>query len=348
MSASKATPPANGGGEMTIKKPKILIINTKFSNELRLDDADDANHHGLPDFTIINASSTRIMNAMDAEGGCWDVLSQLIYNNYYDFTGFVVVHKTESIVHTATAMSFMLQNLGKPVIFTGCLISPSLVHSDFKRNLILSMYLASSGNVSEVTILFAEQMLRANRTTKISSVGMQPFDSPHIPPLASMIGKSIKLEKHRLRPAPKGRLVLCRNMSALVEVIILVPSIDRDVLLSLVANTAAKAIVLCGFGSGNFPIECGAVHAAATLARERGKTVVICTQVRYGAVNISSYEAGRQLIETGVMEAKDMTLECTVIKLKYLLGKNLPQATLRKLITADLRGEVTEESEASL
>lgn len=334
--------------DFSASKPKILIINTKFSNDLRLADADDANHHGLPDFSIINAPSSKIEPAMDAEGGCWDVLSRLIYSNYYNYTGFVIVSKTESIVHTATAMSFMLQNLGKPVIFTGCLIAPSLVHSDFKRNLILSMYLASSGNVSEVTILFAEQMLRANRTTKVSSVGMQPFDSPHIPPLASMIGKSIKLERHRLRPAPKGRLVLWRDMAAKVEVIILVPSIDRDVLLSLVANTAARGIVLCGFGSGNFPIECGAVHAAATLARQKGKIVVICTQVRFGAVNISSYEAGRQLIETGVIEARDMTVECTVVKLKYLLGKGLPLATTRKLITADLRGEITDETVASL
>eukprot|EP00744_Colponema_vietnamica_P018985 GILI01026834.1.p1 GENE.GILI01026834.1~~GILI01026834.1.p1 ORF type:complete len:349 (-),score=18.32 GILI01026834.1:25-1050(-) len=333
---------------ITFNKPKILIINTKFSNDLKLDDADDAKHHALPDFTIINAPSANLTHAMDAENGCWDVLSQLIFNNYYNFTGFVVVHKTESVVHTATAMSFMLQNLGKPVIFTGCIISPAHVHSDFKRNLILSMYLASLGNLSEVTILFAEQMLRANRTTKISSNGLQPFVSPHMPPLASMIGKHIRLEKHRLRPAPKGRIVLCRHMSALVEVIILVPSIDKDVLLSLVENTNAQAIVLCGFGSGNFPIECGAVHAAAMLARQKNKTVVICTQVRYGAVNISSYEAGRQLIETGVVEARDMTIECTVMKLKYLLGKKLPLATLRKLIVADLRGEITEEIEASL
>lgn len=335
-------------------KSRVLIINTGGRGGRRIDDGgnvvkgffqttvaslDDLRKVGIPAFDIVDCKS--LHHSADIGSNEWRELADLVEAEYHRYNGFVVVHGTDTMVLTATALSFMLLNLGKPVIFTGSLIPADMVHTDLKRNLILALVFAAAETLSEVGIVFAERLFRANRTVKVSSVLLQPYASPNFPPLAVMKGKKVQLDPTKLRPAPRGRLVVQREMSAKILTVKLVPGITAETLLTLVNQCTAKAIVICAYGTGNCPIRSGAVREAAKLARRRGMIVAICSQVRYGNVDLASYEAGRQLIETGVVGVEDMTIEATIVKLKYLLGLGLDRERIGELLVRDLRGEIT-------
>lgn len=323
-------------------KPRVLLINTT-GQKLVLEQTLALTHNGLPHISMEDLCRG------DSECGYshWVAVAELIALRYFEFDGFVVLDSPNNLVHTGTALSFMLMNLGRPIVFTGSIISATEVHTDLKRNLTLSLLLAASGKFNEVVIVFAEKMFRANRTTKISSISLQPFASPHFPFLAYMRGNKATIEAQRLLPAPKGRLQVQRHMDNTVGVVMMVPQFNGGILLDMVRDTKARAIILCGFGSGNFPIEGHGVYIAAKEARERDIVVVVCTQVRFGAVEIDSYEAGRQLIDAGVVSAGDMTVETTMIKLKYLLGLEKTADEIRSLIGESIRGEVTRRSRLS-
>lgn len=342
-------------------KSRILIINSGGRGGRRIDenghmvkgffqttvaDMDDLRKDGMPAFDIVDCK--RLMHSADI--GCreWQELAEIIESNYYKYNGFVVVHGTDTMVLSATALSFMLMNLGKPVIFTGSLIPAGMVHTDLKRNLILALIFAAGETLSEVGIVFADRLFRANRTVKVSSVLLQPYASPNFPPLAVMKGKKVQLDPTKLRPAPRGRLVVQREMCAKILTVKLVPGIRAETLLALVERSTAKAVVICAYGTGNCPIRSGAVREAAKLARQRGMIVAICSQVRYGNVELASYEAGRQLIETGVVGVEDMTIEATIIKLKYLLGLGLDRERVAELLVRDIRGEITVSHQSKL
>ena len=324
-------------------KPKVLIINTT-GTKIELEGTLALSHSsGLPIIAMedLNRATT------EAGSAHWVSVAELVALRYFEFEGFVVLDTPSNLVQTGTALSFMLMNLGRPVVFTGSIISASEVHTDLKRNLTLSILLAASGKFNEVVIVFAEKMFRANRTTKVSSVSLQPFASPHFPFLAFMRGNKATIEARRLLTSPKGRLQVQRHMDSAVLVVMMVPHFNGGLLLDMVQDTKAKAIILCGFGSGNFPLEGQGVFLAAKEARERGIVVVVCTQVRFGAVEIDSYEAGRQLLDAGVVSAQDMTVETTLIKMKHLLGLGKTADELRQLIGENLRGEVTRRSHHS-
>ncbi|EPY30336.1 L-asparaginase [Strigomonas culicis] len=237
----------------------------------------------------------------------------------------------------------MLENLGKPIIFTGSLIPAECIYTDMKRNLILSLMVANCRQLTEVCILFDDTLYRANRCIKVSRGSLRPYDSPHFPPLAVMEG-AMRLLGPLLRPQPHGKLRVMPHMDTKVLVLELGPCTPLDALLLAVETTQAKAVILACYGSGNAPSRGHFMPQLIQKAQARHLLVVVTTQNRYGSVNLREYELGRRLLELGAVGAGNMTQEATFVKLKYLFGIGLSAETVRSYLTKDLRGEISDVS----
>jgi L-asparaginase len=306
----------------------------------QLYELDDLKNSSLPEFRICHLEQLSL--SADQQSDTWSEIAHLIEDEYDKYTGFVVHHGKDTMVYAATAISFMLENLGKPVIFTGSVIPGNLVQSDLKRNIILSLLFAQNESLCDVCIVFAEKLLRANRTFKIASTQMQPFASPNMPPLALLRSNRVVMEHRLLLKAPRGRLRVHSDMSALVLTIKLVPGMRFDVAMQLVETTRARAIVICGFGSGNVPVRRGVLLSMVANAIARGVLVVVCTQNRFGIVDLGDYDTARQLMAVGAIGSADMTIEATIVKVKYLFGRGYDAPSVRSLLHKCFRGETSE------
>lgn len=339
---------------------KVLIINTRsYESDLvdheveeeqsgdpntfflrMLDKNDDLHKEGVPPFDVIQLDSLKLSTDQIPED--WVKLARLIQQNYHRYCGFVVQSGSDNMVATASALSFMLENLGKPVVFTGSLIPVNKIYTDMKRNIILALFFASCGQLCEVCIQFDEKLLRANRAIKVARCDLMPYDSPNFPALAAMHGGSMALYKPLLRPHPLGKLRVMPSMSTKVLVINLGPgAVDPCTILTAIDHTKARGIVLLCYGSGNGPTRHDYMKRVIQRALDKDAVVAICTQNRYGSVNLAEYEAGRQLMEAGAISAGDMTHEATINKLKYLFGLGLSSKDVRRYFSLDLRGELT-------
>jgi L-asparaginase len=321
---------------------RILVINTRSSHydddfQQVLFQFDELQMPGMPVFHV--QSLPRLNMSADQGHRTWTAIAEVIEREYDTYTGFVIQHGTDTMVYTATALSFMLENLGKPVMFTGSLIPSYLVQTDLKRNITLAMLFAQNKDICEVCIVFAERLFRANRTLKSSRHNLQPFASPHFQPLAILKGNRVMVNDQLLLHAPRGRLRVHTDMSSIILTIKLIPGMEPKMAQRLASATKAKAVVLCAFGTGNVPARRGAILHFTQNCVDRGLLVVVCTQNRYGSVDLSSYETGRQLISTGAVGAGEMTVETTIVKLKYLFGRGLDVASVRRMLTTNLRGE---------
>lgn len=324
--------------------PRILVINTRSSLhdhdfEHVLLHFDELRQPGMPAFHVV--SLPRLNLSADQGHRTWTWVAEIIEKEYEKYAGFVVQHGTDTMVYTATALSFMLENLGKPVMLTGSLIPSNLVQTDLKRNIILAMLFAQNKDICEVCIVFAERLFRGNRTLKSSRHNLQPFASPNFQPLAILKGNRVMLNHQLLLQAPRGRLRVHTDMSSVILTIKLMPGMEPQMAQRLAAATKAKAVVLCAFGTGNVPARRGAILQFTQECTDRGLLVVVCTQNRFGSVDLSSYEAGRQLIATGAVGAGDMTVETVIVKLKYLFGRGFDVHAVRKMLVKNLRGETS-------
>lgn len=337
---------------------KVLIINTRnYESDLldgkeatdlnprnfflqMLNQNDDLHKEGVPPFDVMQLDDLKL--SVDHTPEDWVILARLIQQHYHQYSGFVVQSGTDNMVSIASALSFILENLGKPVIFTSSLIPAARIYTDMKRNLILALFFASCAQLCEVCIQFDEKLLRANRAIRVTRSALMPYDSPNFPPLASMHGGSMVLYKSLLRPHPNGKLRVMPSMSVKILVLQLGPgAIDLTVMLTAIQHTKARGVVLLCYGSGNGPTRQDYMRSLIRKALEKDIVVVICTQNLYGSVDLSEYEAGRQLMETGAVSAGDMTHEATISKLKYLFGLGLSSTAVRNYFVRDLRGELT-------
>lgn len=335
-----ATPPCRHQQSDVTQSDDKAIFDAELANN------DDLKKENLPRFTVRHFDSLKL--SADLSHDDWTNIASIIETEYYHYDGFVILVGADTLVYTAAALSFMLAELGKPVIVTGSLIPGNRVHTDMKRNIILALLFAASEMISEVCIVFAEKVFRGNRTIKVSRSLLQPFASPNFPPLATMKGSAVWLERRLLRPAPRGRLTVHRDMSPKILTLKLLPGMTAEIAERLL-TTRARAIVICGFGTGNVPIRGHVVFRLVLEAVAKGILVCVCTQNRFGSVDLGSYEAGRQLIDAGAVGVKDMTVETTIVKLKYLLSMyadNLP--AVRRLMLEDLRGELSSFDKAHL
>jgi len=268
----------------------------------------------------------------------WNRIAGIIAGSYDSYDGFVILHGTDTMAYTASAMSFMLEGLDKPVILTGSQIPLCETRSDGRDNLITSMMIAASGKVHEVCIYFGGLLLRGNRSMKYSADGMQAFVSPNYPPLATA-GISIQYNEGALmkKSGVPFRCVFLDEVP--IGVLKVFPGINFSLFRSMFTGML-RGVVLETFGSGNIPDDSGAL---ASMVSEGGETVtVVCSQCPQGTVNMSAYEAGSMLRQIGASTGKDMTTEAAVAKLYYLFSTCSDVRTIKNMIETDMRGELTE------
>eukprot|EP00607_Mallomonas_marina_P010216 CAMPEP_0182421400 /NCGR_PEP_ID=MMETSP1167-20130531/6774_1 /TAXON_ID=2988 /ORGANISM="Mallomonas Sp, Strain CCMP3275" /LENGTH=347 /DNA_ID=CAMNT_0024598499 /DNA_START=277 /DNA_END=1320 /DNA_ORIENTATION=- len=275
----------------------------------------------------------------------WVKIADHISESYLLYDGFVVITGTDTMSYASSALSFMLENLGKPVIFTGSQIPFCEVYNDARRNLIISIIFAQNCDYPEVCLFFNDRLLRANRSIKINSTGLSAFDSPNYPPLATL-GTRIHGHAELALPQPKAPFRVHRELDSKIVVLKLIPGFDDDAVMALVKHTKdLKAIVLEMYGAGNGPSRKGALMDAIIEARQKGILVVAISQCLKGGVTLDAYSMGREFQENGVISGGDLTAEACTTKLAYLLGRVKHIGAVGKLLTTDLRGEVSSPKE---
>lgn len=282
----------------------------------------------------------------------WVTLSETIYRNYNDFDGFVILHGTDTMAFSASALSYTLRPLSKPVIFTGSQVPLANLRSDARRNLINSVEIATM-KVSEVAICFNDRLYRGNRTTKMSIGDFDAFSSPNFEPLAE-IGLNIDIRQHFHQPADADSANTLNFKSFInpvefgntaifddkVYVLKLFPGLNPKLLYPLL-DSGLRGLLIEGFGSGNFPVK-GDYALTDFLKACASKDIVItmCSQAPFDAIDLSKYESGRTALELGIISSKTMTIEASVTKLMYLLAHNNNPQSVRDLYTVSLAGEI--------
>ena len=270
----------------------------------------------------------------------WNRIARDIRDRYQDYDGFVVLHGTDTMAYTASALSFMLEGLAKPVILTGSQIPFCRIRSDARDNLICAMLLAAGEPepVPEVCLWFGGKLLRGTRATKVSADHLIAFDSPNCPHLARD-GVRITIYREQLRPPGKA-LKLQEFGSPRIAVLKVFPGIQFD-LFEKIMTPDLRGLVLEAFGAGNIPANEGGLARLLDRARENGTILVVCTQCLKGSAAIGQYETSRPLREMGAVCGWDMTAEAAVAKLYYLLSQDLPTAQVKSLMEQNLRGELS-------
>jgi len=299
-------------------------------------------HSKIPELnaTDINLKTVSIQQAIDSSNMTrheWAELASIIQKNYQNYDGFVILHGSDTMAFTASALSFMLENLTKPVILTGAQLPIGVRRTDAKENIITSIEIAAEGKVPEVCVYFEYRLLRGNRSTKTSSEHFEAFKSPNFIPLAEA-GLKIKYSpiKYTQHQSP-FKVNSC--LSDEVMHIKLFPSMKKDYICTLL-DLPYKGLILETFGAGNAPtakwfIDCLKKNLA------RGKIILNITQCHSGNVSQGLYETSSMLETMGVIGGKDMTTEAALTKLMFLLGQEYSNEQINQLLTISLRGELS-------
>lgn len=340
-------------------RPKILIIYTggtigMIENvETRALEPFNFNHliENVPKIQLldIDIESVEFPDPIDSSSmntSHWQSIARVIEQHYADFDGFVVLHGTDTMAYTASALSFMLENLDKPVIITGSQLPIGDVRTDGEENLITALQVASarthSGEavVREVAILFEDYLWRGNRATKHSSDNFCAFSSDNYPALASF-GLGIHYNREvLLNQPPKGDLKVHYNFDTNVMMVDLFPGIQEKVVRHMFNTPGIRGIVLKTFGSGNGPSDPWFISALKE-AIDRGIVIVNISQCSNGSVMPGRYSAGLGISQTGVISGHDLTAEASVTKLMHLLGSSADNETVKEMMSRSLCGEMT-------
>lgn len=275
----------------------------------------------------------------------WVDITEIIERRYEDFDGFVVLHGSDTMSYTASAVSFMFENLSKPVIFTGSQLPIGDLRTDAKENMITSIEIASAQKngkpiVSEVCLYFEYKLYRANRTTKINAEHFEAFSSPNYPPLAES-GVHLKFYENLLLKNRRSKTIKIRKkLESNIALLKLFPGITENVVRSVLEIEGLKGVVLETYGSGNAPTDKWFIDLLAT-ALKKGVKIVDVTQCAGGSVILGQYETSVKLQKIGLISGKDITTEAALVKLMYLLGEEIPRRKFKSIFEKPLRGEMT-------
>lgn len=341
-----------------MEKKKILIIHTggtigmvrtehgfapksgaliKELNQIR-----DLKSHDMPEWDLMEFDP--ILDSTNVRYEQWNLIADAIALNYDKYDGFVVLHGTDTLAYSASALSFMLEGLDKPVVFTGAQIPLCELRSDGRDNIITSLMIAADGIIREVSLCFGDAILRGNRAIKYSADGMVAFTSPNYSQLADA-GINIEYNRACINDYLKNSLHsdflnVVKLKECRIAVIKVFPGIQFEIFEPIMCE-ALDGLVLETFGKGNIPDYDPALSRIISEASRCGTTVVVCTQCPAGTVSLGAYEAGSALVEAGAVSGGNMTTEAAITKLTYLLSKDLAKDEIRRLMQTDLRGELT-------
>jgi len=270
----------------------------------------------------------------------WIDIARIIRDKYEEYNGFVILHGTDTMAYTATALSFLLENLGKPVIVTGSQLPLANARNDAAQNLVTALMLAASDGVPtvpEVCILFNNELLRGNRSRKVSSSGFAGFRSPNYRPLAE-IGEHIKIDTKLLRKTTTEGFFINEFLNPNVMVIDIFPGINTEILKKVFKIQGLKGIVLRTYGTGNAPTDAGFLNEIAS-AIKNNIAVVNITQCVEGMVEMGLYDTSVKLSRIGVISGVDMTPEAALVKMMFLLGQGYDIETVKEQMQKNIRGE---------
>ena len=296
------------------------------------------------DYVIRSYQFDPPIDSSDMEPPLWAELVKIISDNYNDYDGFVVLHGTDTMAYTASALSFMLENLSKPIIFTGSQLPIGVLRTDGKENLITAVELAAARDengeplVPEVCVYFGQHLFRGNRTTKSSSENFNAFSSYNCPELART-GININYNFQSIRKSDASLPFTPHyEYDPNVLAITLFPGICKETIEHIFNSPDVKGYILRTYGSGNAPQRDWLINAIKKATAE-GKVVVNITQCQCGGVEMGIYETGIQLQQAGVVSGADMTIEAAITKLMVLFGRGYSSDEVRRLMGISLAGE---------
>jgi len=296
-------------------------------------------------YDLHSVSFNPVKDSSNIDPEVWIKMADIIEESYNDFDGFVVLHGTDTMAYTASALSFMLENLSKPVILTGSQLPIGLLRTDGRENLITAIEIAAAREngvpaVPEVCIYFDNKLTRGNRTTKMSAEHFDAFYSPNYPPLAE-VGLHLRYFNKTIGyPSKDQKLIVHKNFDTNVAILKLFPGINRKLVKAIINTEGLRGLIMETFGSGNAPTYQWFLDDLKHYI-DSGGIILNVTQCHGGSVEMGLYETSRQMLEAGVVSGKDITSEASVTKLMHLLGRYSSPEEVVQSLNRSLAGEIT-------